>query len=245
MASLHIFFLASSILLTLFSSGLTATTGTTGSTGSTGTTGTTGVPPTTPPPIICQNTGHPPHQPKFDLKFCNQFNAFSCCTSGQDEDVMNLFMGVTDLGEKCPFKRKDISIQLFQYLCFGCSPNQPLFMSNTGVNGTAVIRLCRSFANALYAQNPDGTTKWDDCGIRIGGTVQIPSTVYGPPGTATNDAILAFIAAIPPPNFQGIPVMIVELNDTGGPCYAGLAPSFFANTFLIILLTVLVSVHFL
>ena len=122
-----------------------------------------------------------------------------------------------------------------QYYCFGCSPDQHLYIENldtavsTGSGG--VIRVCESFANQLWKQ-PDQevnlqspTTRFDGCGMYNKACTDSSCTAQQQILLPSRQFSTAeeFLNANKPPFFEGFTIKIVadpeDNDDASQACY--------------------------
>ena len=175
-----------------------------------------------------------PPQARY-LKFCQDYNAISCCIPGHDLENQVQFENLIDaLGPGC--KNPLMYPEIRYFYCLGCDPKQPEYTTITGVNSdnetTSEIRVCKSFLEKLWrdpAFSECGVMKSNPCPelwgkhemdpYMCGDNLEMPKQVYSD--------VVAFINAYKPPGLDAPTTTFVMVDDVANPsaaCWS--APSF-------------------
>eukprot|EP01118_Nematostelium_gracile_P019560 TRINITY_DN9100_c0_g1_i2.p1 TRINITY_DN9100_c0_g1~~TRINITY_DN9100_c0_g1_i2.p1 ORF type:complete len:233 (-),score=39.20 TRINITY_DN9100_c0_g1_i2:74-706(-) len=159
----------------------------------------------------CLLTGFEPRRAKYGFRLCRQYNDNTCCVTGMDADALEKFETLVDLGDSCPYRKRNSVVELNQWFCLACSPDQPKFMINE-----TTVRVCKDFAERLWED--DGKI-YDGCGLRVvnnvcgsgfdecGDDVVVPSTTYA--------SVEDFMQAVKPPGMRDpeFTFVVVDPND--------------------------------
>eukprot|EP01119_Soliformovum_irregulare_P010033 TRINITY_DN2431_c0_g1_i1.p1 TRINITY_DN2431_c0_g1~~TRINITY_DN2431_c0_g1_i1.p1 ORF type:complete len:224 (-),score=23.03 TRINITY_DN2431_c0_g1_i1:29-700(-) len=160
-------------------------------------------------PTECAVTGYPPKKPKYTLGMCRQYSSNSCCALGHDDDIKDKFSVLVDVGDECPYSKREHAPELFDWYCAGCSPDQPRMMRN----GTTFL-VCQNFSKAIWGEGDQLGKKWDDCGLRIvnifcgsnfsecGDDIFIPSKAW--------PDVSSFMNRVKPPGLGDFDILVVE-----------------------------------
>jgi len=126
---------------------------------------------TTSTDVKCPLNGGKPKVSSPSLKQCYIFTRDSCCTSSHDSDIADKLKGL--VSESCI----DEFDNLIQYYCFGCNSQSPKFAITSKDGKTKTLKICKSFAERLWAGGEynfkslsDGKPRstYDNCGLKIG-----------------------------------------------------------------------------
>ena len=154
------------------------------------------------------------------LKFCQDYNAQSCCIPGHDLENQVQFENLIEaLGPGCKNPMMYPEVRFFY--CLGCDPDQPSYTVGNTIN------ICQSFLNKMW-RDPS----FDDCGVmysnpcptnwvdadfdpyQCGDTLLLPKV----PGSMIDNNVTLFINTFKPPgleDFDFVPVDDVTLDANG------------------------------
>jgi hypothetical protein len=135
------------------------------------------------------------------LEFCYWYNDNSCCTSSNEDDIINYFQSAAGgLGAACSPSKHENKLNYWhvrEWLCMECDPKEPTyrFLTRQGdihLGGTTegdptaettdfTWRVCKSF---VYGKDGKGGLwggdgkKYDDCGIKVQTNCEDAKQVY-------------------------------------------------------------------
>ena len=122
------------------------------------------------------------------LEFCHWYNTKSCCIPASDEENLEMFTNLMDLGLSCSHAKHSVRTtyqRIREWYCLSCDPSEPLYRFKTAVgspkNGIAPItdsesyftwRVCKSFTDTLWNgeeshEFPTAGSQYNKCGIKI------------------------------------------------------------------------------
>ena len=101
----------------------------------------------------CLLTQRPPQKPIVGLTACHMHSERSCCVPVFDNDILDYYETLNDVGERCALELREAKFYLREIFCLACSPDQPKYL----VNGT--VQICQSFAEKVAPSH------FDECGL--------------------------------------------------------------------------------
>eukprot|EP00049_Salpingoeca_infusionum_P017672 m.353965 g.353965 ORF g.353965 m.353965 type:complete len:345 (+) comp16874_c0_seq1:131-1165(+) len=124
-------------------------------------------------PRTCGITDMAPSQPNA-LSFCYQYNTNSCCVPGLDQENLEMFTTLTDVGLSCRLPGEIRDHPMAQLYCLNCDPNQPRFVRNMqpfdseskrGYDKPYAMLLCEPWVTARFREEYQNLSSFDACGF--------------------------------------------------------------------------------
>lgn len=154
----------------------------------------------------------PPKKPFPSLTQCYKNNQRACCVSAHDSYIAAAYAKI--LSPTCLREYQNLE----NYFCLGCYPDQgdflvpdnssdtteksPYLLDDKG-DGIFTMRICKSFAQNLYAPAAQGSYNYDNCGLVDGdGKGYLPKEKYA--------NYSEFIEAIKPPYFEQVKWEVID-----------------------------------
>lgn len=157
----------------------------------------------------CPLNGGKPKVSSPSLKQCYIFTRDSCCTSSHDAEIAEKLTKL--VSESCI----DEFDNMIQYFCFGCNSQSHKFAIESNGGKTKTLKICKSFAERLWAGGEYGLksltdgkprSTYDNCGLKTGEgkneSIKVQSRDY-----ATYEK---FFDDIKPPFFEEYNVTFVD-----------------------------------
>jgi len=160
----------------------------------------------------CLLTQRPPQRTIVGLTACPMHSARSCCIPVFDNDILDYYETLNDVGERCAQELREAKSYLREIFCLACDPDQPKYL----VNGA--VQICKSFAEKI------APTHFDECGLlkvtergmpALGDDAVFPSIEWDGYESFLNDQCGA-----KPPFFGDYGITIVDDSVANhGPCF--------------------------